>query len=172
MEYLQFLKYHSLDVGSVLKYIMTNKGVTGRQLAQITGILPQRICDFVNNRRRISALVSLQLEKALDIDHQGYFLYIQSNNDIYKAARQLQHPVPDLSKIKKYIFWDSDIEKINWEADRRKVVQRIFEYGDQDAIEEIKRFYGKETVVSILSDMDDQRLLERRNANRDKYLPT
>lgn len=170
MEYLRFLKYHSLDLGSVLKYVMAQRGVSGKQLSQATGILPQRISDYINNRRKITAEVSLQLEKALEIDRVGYFWYIQSNNELYKATNSQPLPTPDLSKIKKYIFWDCNIEKLNWQHDRIKIIQRIIEYGDREAIEEISKFYGRDEILEANKRISDKRLQSRRSENISKYL--
>lgn len=169
MEHLRFLKYPSLDVGSVIKYFMTKKGLTGRSLAERCGLPPQRISDFMNNNRRISVEVSLALEKAFDIADNGYFYIIQSNHDVYEATRQ-SRKVPDLKRISRHVFWDSDISKINWQASRRRIIQRVFEYGDEQTIKEIIRFYGRDIVNRVLAQVKDDRLASRREQNRSHYL--
>ncbi len=170
MEYLRFLQYHSLDVGSVIKYIMTQTGTTGRQMAEKCGLPPQRISDYVNNHRRITANVSLALEKAFNIDKPGYFYIIQANHDVYLASRATTQSTPDMTKISRHIFWDSDLSKINWQSARRQIIQRAFEYGDEQTITEIIRFYGKSTVKQILIQIDDRRLAARRQQNARKHL--
>lgn len=169
MEYLKFLKYPSLDVGSVIKYIMTRKGMTGRQLAKLCGLPPQRISDFMNNHRRISAEVSLAMENALGITENGYFYIIQSNHDVYETIRR-NRQTPDLNKISQHVFWDSDIAKINWQASRSRIIQRVFEYGDEQTINEIIRFYGRDIVKKILGDITDGRFANRREQNYKLYL--
>lgn len=171
MEYRRFLQYPSLDAGSVIKYILQQSGITRRQLALISGLPPQRISDFANNNRRITAEASLKLENALNIDYQGYFYIIQANHDVYLAKNLCKTGnIPDLAKIKKHIFWDSDMDRIEWQSNARHIIQRIFEYGDETAIEEIIRFYGKTRVKSELSQISESRLAERRNQNASKYL--
>lgn len=170
MEYLRFLQYQSLDAGSVLKYFLDKENITGKQLAQKSGLPPQRISDFVNNRRRISAEISLKLESALGVGHKGYFYLIQTNHDIYLATRDKLKSTPGLSHIRKEIFWDSDISLIDWHANSKHVIQRIFEYGDEAAIKEIIRFYGIDKVKSTLTQITDQRLADRRTTNINKYL--
>ena len=171
MEYRRFLQYPSLDAGSVIKYILQKTGITRRQLAEKSGLRPQRISDFANNHRRITAEVSLKLEIALKIDYQGFFYIIQANHDVY-LAKNICKPsnTPDLTKIKKHIFWDSDMARIDWQSSARYIIQRIFEYGDKTAIEEIIRFYGKTRVKYELSQISESRLAERRNHNSSKYL--
>lgn len=170
MEYSRFLNYPSLDAGSVIKYFLNKKGITGKQLAEQSGLTPQRVSDFANNHRRITAEISLKLEKAFGIDHRGYFYLIQCNHDIYLAVKNRPAPTPCLANIKKQIFWDSDINVIDWQSNRRQVIQRIFEYGDESAIKEIIKFYGATTIKSTLAEISDNRLASRRTANIQKYL--
>ena len=57
---------------------------------------------------------------------------------------------PDLSRIRRTIFWDTDINAINWEKQSRPVIKRIFERGNMAEKREITRFYGLEKVRSII----------------------
>lgn len=171
MEYIRFLQYPSLDTGSVIKYFLDKRGFTGKQLAERSGLTPQRVSDFANNHRRITAEVSFKLENAFGIDHKGYFYLIQTNHDIYVALQNdMKCETPRLSEIKKQIFWDSDMAKIDWNANRKHVIQRVFEYGDEDAIKEIIRYYGALDVRRILSQIKDKRFADRRKNNILKYL--
>lgn len=170
MEYSRFLQYPSLDVGSVIKYFMTHTGTSGKQLADKCGLPPQRISDFTSNRRRITADISLALEKAFEIEQRGYFYLIQCNHDIYLASKQEVARTPDLSRISSHIFWDSDLHRMNWQANRKKIIQRAFEYGDEQTISEIISFYGRSEVRKQLSEIRDRRLADRRSTNVTKYL--
>ncbi len=67
----------------------------------------------------------------------------EQNNQ--KASR------PDLSKLRKVLFWDTNIEKIDWDKYKRAVINRVFERGNESEKNEIIRFYGKETVDSLLN---------------------
>ncbi len=75
--YERFLHCPNLTYGSVLKHILKRKRLTQRFLAESTGILPQRINDYINDRRKISPENSLSIEKALGIEIKGYFYLIQ-----------------------------------------------------------------------------------------------
>lgn len=50
------------------------------------------------------------------------------------------------------------------------MIQRVFEYGDRQEIEEIIRFYGKETVKSVLSAIKSDWRKDNRDKNIKKYL--
>ena len=78
-------------------------------------------------------------------------MVLQAYNDIeILKQKQQKENHPDLSKIRPVIFWDTEIEKIDWDKNKTAVVKRIFERGNDDEKMEIIRFYGKEIVLSIL----------------------
>lgn len=171
--YERFLKYHNLPSGAVLGHLLKRAHLTQRELSERTGILPQRINDFIVGRRRISADVSLKIESALSIDIEGFFYIIQCHHDVYNAMNDRIKEVadtPDLSKIRKAIFWDTALESIDWRGNRRAVVQRVFEYGDEESVGEIIRFYGKAVVEECLAGIKDVRLKERRDKNAKMYM--
>lgn len=167
MNILRFLQHHNLPAGAVLAHIAGHLGMTQQQLAEKTGLLPQRINDYIKSRRRISPEASLRLEKALGIDISGYFYLLQANHDIHIANLAGSHgSTPDLSQIRKAIFWDTDINTLDWESNSAFIIRRIIEYGDNNAIKEAIRFYGKSTISKTLDTISDTRLEDRRKANR------
>lgn len=169
--YERFLNCHNLPSGAVLGHVLKHASISQRELAEMTGILPQRINDFINGRRRITAEASLKLERALAIRIEGFFYILQSNHDIYVAVgNDSDRKIPDLSKIRKSIFWDTDFGALDWSGNRVAIVRRVFEYGDENAIREIIRFYGESEVREILKSITDIRMSDRRSENMSKYL--
>jgi hypothetical protein len=77
---------------------------------------------------------------------------------------------PDLTKLKKALFWDTDINQINWRKNVKWVVQRVFEYGNATEIEEIIRFYGEKKVKEMLDPITEKWKEESRNKNKIVYL--
>lgn len=57
---------------------------------------------------------------------------------------------PDFTKLRSVLFWDTKMEKINWEKQKKAVIKRVFERGNEIEKKEIIRFYGKEIVNEIL----------------------
>jgi hypothetical protein len=54
------------------------------------------------------------------------------------------------------LFWDTVFEKINWVKGAKWIIQRTFEYGNEQEIREITRFYGKEKETEILNSIDEK----------------
>lgn len=93
--------------------------------------------------------LALKIEKALGME-EGYFMILQVYYDIEEEKRRQNTEHPDLTKLRSILFWDTKMEKINWEKQKKAVIKRVFERGNEIEKKEITRFYGKETVNEIL----------------------
>lgn len=169
--YEHYLQFSNIPCGDILNRIMKKEGVSQSQLAERSGILRQRICDYLTNRRRITVEASLNLEKALRIDIEGFFYRIQANHDIYTCLKkQAESCHPNLNCYRKALFWDTTIDNLNWDKNKEWIVRRVFEYGGEDEILETIRFYGKEEIQEVLMGINDERKADNRKNNMIKYL--
>ncbi|MCC6600689.1 MAG: plasmid maintenance system antidote protein [Crocinitomicaceae bacterium] len=111
---------------------------------------PQTLSAITKGKRGMNISLALKIEKALEME-EGYFMTLQLFHDIEKLKKKNRIlKTPDISKIRPVVFWDTRIEKIDWENHKVSVIKRIFERGNEVEKEEIVRFYGKETVENIL----------------------
>ncbi len=86
--------------------------------------------------------LALKIENALDLK-EGNFMILQVFYNIKEEKRrQQENRRPDFSKLRRGLFWDTAMEKIDWNRQRRAVIQRILERGTEDEKMEIKKFYG------------------------------
>jgi plasmid maintenance system antidote protein VapI len=136
--------------GIILERELKKRKLAKGRFANSIHEFPQTIASITKGKRRMNTALSLKIEKALNIE-EGYFMVLQAYNDIeILKQKQQKENHPDLSKIRPVIFWDTEIEKIDWDKNKTAVVKRIFERGNDDEKMEIIRFYGKEIVLSIL----------------------
>ena len=70
--------------------------------------------------------------------------------DIKKAKKKLSNQ-PDLSKFRTALFWDTNIEMIDWEKQKKAVIKRIFRRGDATEKTAITDFYGIEIINNVLN---------------------
>jgi len=111
---------------------------------------PQTLVSITKGKRRMNPSLSLKIEKALNLE-EGTLMVLQAFNDIRKEKlKQSGNVKPDLSKIRPVVFWDTDIHLIDWEKNKTAVIKRVFERGNEQEIDEITRFYGKEAFQAIL----------------------
>jgi antitoxin HigA-1 len=110
---------------------------------------PQTLVSITKGKRRMNINIALKIEKALGIE-EGYFMILQVYHDIEEAKRKQNKEHPDLTKLRRVLFWDTKIENINWEKQKNAVIKRVFERGNDSEKKEITRFYGAENINSIL----------------------
>lgn len=167
--YEQYLKYPHIPCNAVLKRIMQKEHLSQRELARRSGIMPQRINDYLSERRRISAEASIKLEKALGITHAGYFYFIQANHDVYLFCQKGNNH-PALSAFRNELFWDTDKNHLDWEGNKQWIIQRVFEYGNESEIKETINFYGRSTILETLKTIESVWKKDSRLANIEKFL--
>jgi plasmid maintenance system antidote protein VapI len=169
--YEQYLSISTIPAGAILKRILQKENISQKEIAIKSSILLQQVDDLITGKRRFTPEISLRLEKALGISEIGYFYKIQANHEIYLyTMEQVKKDTPDLTKLKKALFWDTDISQMNWRKNVKWVVQRVFEYGNATEIREIIRFYGKDKVKEMLDSVNEKWKEESRNTNKAIYL--
>src|SRR3989337_1738333 len=93
---------------------------------------PQTLGAITKGKRGMNAALALKIEHALDLE-EGYLMMLQVFYDIKEEKRrQHENHRPDFSRIRRGLFWDTDINKIDWQAQRRAVIERILERGNEE----------------------------------------
>lgn len=62
-------------------------------------------------------------------------------------------PKPNLSILRQILFWDTKVEKIDWQKQKKAVIKRVFERGNDAEKNEIITFYGENTVKEVLGEV-------------------
>lgn len=135
--------------GFVLDRKIQEKHLKKGQLALTIREYPQTISSITKGKRDMNISLALKLENVLGLE-EGYFMVLQVFYDIAKEKKR-QSNKPDLTKLRRVLFWDTRMELIDWNKHARYVIQRVFERGNEREKKEITRFYGPERVNEILS---------------------
>ncbi len=169
--YEQYLNMPSVPAGFIIKRIMEKSGMTQSQLSEKSGIIKQRLYDYINNKRKISVEVSFLLEDALGLGANGFFYKIQANHDIYTQLKEHKNEhKPNLSQFRNALFWDVNKECIDWERQKEWIILRVFEYGNEKEIHTLIDFYGRESIIETLNNTHSNWKQESRFSNINKYL--
>jgi hypothetical protein len=92
----------------------------------------------------------LKIEEELGLE-EGFLMTLQLHYDIKKEkSKRSSHRHPNLSKFRPALFWDTKIEKIDWERQKMAVIRRVFERGVLTEKKEIIGFYGNEAIRRVL----------------------
>jgi plasmid maintenance system antidote protein VapI len=118
--------------GYVLERELEKRHLRKGQFALSIGEFPQTLTAIAKGKRRMNTPLALKIEKLLAIE-EGYFMVLQVYYDIEqekkKENKQLNAQKPNLSQLRKVLFWDTDIKKIDWQRQKKAVIKRIFEHG-------------------------------------------
>lgn len=139
-----------LHPGIILERELKKRKLSKAHFAHTIQEFPQTLGAITKGKRNMNTALALRIEQALGLE-EGYFMILQIFYEI-KEEKRKQHEMlhPDLSKLRPVLFWDTSIDKINWQQQKRAIIQRVFERGNEREKKEITRFYGKETIDQAL----------------------
>ncbi len=153
-------KIKGIHPGIVLKREIRKRGLKNKDLALMVGEHAQTISAILKAKRGINPKLSIKLGKTLDVE-ADYFMLLQACYDVKKEkSNNLERNTPNINKIRKALFWDTDFDKIDWNKYRYAIIKRILERGNKTEISEIISFYGYEIVKAEAKKI------------KDSYLPT
>jgi addiction module HigA family antidote len=121
------------------------------QLALSVNEYPQTLTSITKGKRNMNPLLALKLEKALGLE-EGTLMILQVYYDIDQVKKKQETGTPDIRRLRKVIFWDTDMKSIDWNRQYKAVIRRVFERGNQQEKKEITRFYGKEKITQVLNE--------------------
>ena len=78
-------------------------------------------------------------------------MILQVYYDIEQEKKKQNNAHPNLSIIRPILFWDTKMEKLDWQKQRRAIIKRIFERGTAIEKKEITLFYGNEAISKVLN---------------------
>lgn len=140
--------------GFVLERELEKRKLRKGQFALSLGEFPQTLTAITKGKRKMNTALALKIENLLGIE-EGYFMVLQVYYDIElekkKQNKSQKNLMPHIELLRPVLFWDTDMNKIDWQKQKRAIIKRIFERGNDMEKKEIERFYGTETINSILN---------------------
>ena len=149
-------KIKGIHPGTLLKWELKNRNLKSNQLADAIGEHKQTISAILNKRRAVNPNLSIKLSKEFKTD-PDYFMLLQASYDVKKAESEIKI-TPNIKNLRKALFWDTDIENIDWDKNRKAVIQRVLERGNKTEINEIISFYGRKTISQEIKSIKNSRL--------------
>ena len=136
--------------GIILDRELKKRKLSKKQFAKSIDEFPQTLGAIAKGKRRINPSLSLRIGEKLGID-ESYFMILQTYYDIEQEKRKQQKGHhPDLSKIRPVVFWDTNIDEMDWIKYKPSIIKRVFERGNEQEKQEIVRFYGNDYVSRTL----------------------
>ncbi len=146
-----------LHPGIALAYELEQRKLPKGRFALSINEYPQTLGAITNGKRDMNTSLALRIENALGIE-EGFFMTLQVFYDIKQEKRKQQGATtPNLTKLRPVLFWDTDMDKIDWHRQKKAVIKRVFERGNKEEQKEITRFYGADTIQQILQPQPTKR---------------
>jgi plasmid maintenance system antidote protein VapI len=142
-------KYKGIHPGIILERLLNKKAISQRPFALSIGEHPQTINAITKGRRKLNVALALKIEEKLNLE-EGSLALLQTYFDIKQEKSKAKQNTPNLKLLRKVLFWDTDITKIDWQKQSTAVILRVFERGNDTEKEEIKRFYKSELIKTTL----------------------
>jgi plasmid maintenance system antidote protein VapI len=106
---------------------------------------PQTLFTITKGKRDMNIRLALKIEHILGIE-EGFFMILQVYYDIEQEKKKQNKAQPNLSILRPVLFWDTKMEKIDWQKQKSAIIKRVFERGNEMEKNEITRFYGDEAI--------------------------
>ncbi len=140
---LEILK--GIHPGIILDRKIKERKLSKGRFALMINEYPQTLGAITNGKRSMNTSLALKIEQELNLA-EGFLMTLQVFYDIKQEKRKTEIARPDFSRLRRGLFWDTDMEKIDWQQQKRAVIQRVFERGNSTEKAEITRFYGDSEI--------------------------
>lgn len=136
--------------GIILERKLREKKLKKSRFALTIKEYPQTLTAITKGKRGMNPALAFKIEQALGLE-EGYLMVLQAFYDMKeeKLRQYASNGTPDLSKLRPGLFWDTDINKIDWQGQKRAVIERVIERGSEGEKAEIRRFYGEKAFNKI-----------------------
>ena len=142
-------KFKGIHPGIILARELKKRGIAQRPFALSIGEHPQTINAITKAKRNLPTSIALKIEEKFGLE-EGTLALLQTYFDIQSEKSKIKPITPNLSIIRKSVFWDTDISQIDWDKQKYAVIRRIMERGNALEIKEIKQFYGAALITEVL----------------------
>jgi plasmid maintenance system antidote protein VapI len=151
-------KYKGIHPGIILERELKKRNIKKGPFALSLQEYPQTLNEVTKGRRALTPGLSLKIDEALQLP-EGTMLVLQAHYEIKKEKQKTASAYhPNLDILRKVLFWDTDMQKIDWDKQQRAVIKRVFERGDEKERQEIIRFYGEAKVKLVIGNADNKQI--------------
>ena len=144
---LNYIK--GIHPGLVLERELNKRNLRKGAFALSLQEYPQTITAITKGKRGMNTALSLKIEKALGIE-EGYFMILQVFFEIMEEKRKLNNRA-NIPKLRPVLFWDTKMGTLDWDKQKKAIINRVFERGNDIEKQKIIRFYGAETIDNLLT---------------------
>lgn len=137
-ETLQLIK--GLHPGLFVNHILKLQNLKQNEVATQLDLKPQALNAVLKAKRPMPLGMALKLEIRFGW-HEGFLGQLQLFHEIKTLNRS--ESKPDFSQFRRILFWDTDLDKMDWMRYENAVMERATKYGSRQERQYFKNFYTK-----------------------------
>lgn len=151
----EYNKVHGIHPGAILKRELTKRKLKSLELARSIGEHPQTLNAITKGKRGINAKLSIKLGTYFKIENE-YFMLLQAAYEVSNTLKIQSAKNNHLKeKFRASIFWNTEIERIDLERNKRFIIQRVLERGSQKEIKELIKIYTATVIRAEIDKIND-----------------
>ncbi len=150
-------KIKGIHPGVILRRELKIQGLKSSQLASSIDEHKQTISAILNKKRSINPKLSIKLAEQFKVS-EDYFMLLQASYDVKTAISSEKKITPNINNIRRVLFWDTSLDKIDWNKNKKAIIKRVLERGNKTEINEIISFYGKKVITKEIQSIKNSHL--------------
>lgn len=135
--------------GAILKRELKKRNLKAIDLANSIKEYPQTINAITKEKRGINPKLSIKLGDYFEIERE-YFMHLQASFEVKSSINEIIKN-PFEGKVRPSLFWDTDFKKLDFINNKRSIIQRILERGNEVEIELLINIYGLPVIREEVS---------------------
>ena len=129
-----------LHPGIFLNRALQKQGLKKGPFALSIGEYPQTFGAILLGKRNMNPSLAMKIEEKMGWE-EGFLMCLQALYEMKRAKEKTNRATPDLSLFRPVLFWDTDLQKIDWQKNKASVIRRVLERGNEKERKEIEKFY-------------------------------
>ncbi len=137
----RFEIYKGIPVGNIIKRDLKKKGLSQVMLANQIGIPYKTLNKILNNHSLLNIKYAEKIESFMDYE-PTILIRLQDYLIEKKFAQKKLITYGAIPKIRKCVFWDIDINSLDWIKHKNFIIERATRYGNKEEKKAVSQFYG------------------------------
>ena len=135
----RFERYKGIPVELIIKKDLRKNGLTQRKLAQLLDMSYNLLNSSLNGHRLFKKDEAYRIESLFNYE-KNFIIKLQEIRKTAEASctKNTSLTVPT---IRACVFWDVEMNKLDWQRHRRFIVERISIYGSQEEKDKVNDYY-------------------------------
>lgn len=144
-------KYKGIHPGLILEHELKKRKIAKNQFAIAVDQQRQTLNAITKGKRKLPIALSFKIDRELGYE-EGTMLMMQTYYEIedHRRKQYIDSNGFDLGMLRKGLFWDTDIQGLDWERHAVPIIKRVFERGNSKEKEYIIQRYGDDVVKKVL----------------------